>query len=135
MTNITELIPQRSPILMIDEFLGFDKQVSRSHLLVTDDNLFVDDGVLCECGIIEHIAQSAAARVGFIFKSKGEPIPLGYIGAVNSFNLMEYPKVGDEIFTEINVAQEFMNISLIEAQCNVNDNVVAQCKMKIFLEQ
>ncbi len=134
MHSVTDLIPQRSPILMIDEFLGFEGESSKTRLAVRDTNIFVDGGIMSECGLIEHIAQSAAARVGHVFRSKNEPVPLGYIGAVNNFSLVERPRTGDEVITRIDVIQEVMNISLIEAQCSVNDRVIARCKMKIFLD-
>ena len=69
MDNILDLIPQRAPIVMVDEFLGIEDSVSRTRFTVTQDNIFVDNNKLSECGLIEHIAQSAAARVGYIFRS------------------------------------------------------------------
>jgi LPXTG-motif cell wall-anchored protein len=97
--DILELIPQRMPIVMVDEFLGIEENMSRTCLTVSDGNIFVDNGEFSECGLIEHIAQSAAARVGYIFKSQNQTIPIGYIGAVNDFSLVENPKVGDTITT------------------------------------
>jgi hypothetical protein len=94
----------------------------------------VDNGEFSECGLIEHIAQSAAARVGYIFKSQNQTIPIGYIGAVNDFSLVENPKVGDTITTTIEVIQEVFNITLIKALCVVDGKEVAACKMKIFLD-
>ena len=90
---------------------------------------------MSECGLIEHIAQSAAARVGFIFKSKQQPIPIGYIGSVNNFELNKLPQVGDDISTTIEIIQEVFNITLIKASCYIGDEEIASCKMKIFLEQ
>lgn len=50
---------------MVDTFYGIDERgCARSGLTVTADNLFVADGVLDECGIVEHIAQSAAPEGG-----------------------------------------------------------------------
>lgn len=135
MDNILDLIPQRAPIVMIDEFLGFKGEISRSRLVVREDNIFVDDNTLSECGLIEHIAQSAAARVGYIFKSKDMPIPLGFIGSVNNFAISRHPAVGDDIITEIEIIQEVLSITLIEARCFVNDEEIASCRMKIFLQQ
>ena len=134
MANIIDLIPQRAPIMMVDEFLGIEESVSKSSLTVREDNIFVDDATLSECGLIEHIAQSAAARVGYIFKSKNQPIPLGYIGSVNNFELKAKAKVGERVFTTIEVLQEVFNITLIQARCYVEDVEIASCKMKIFLD-
>ena len=135
MDNILDLIPQRAPIVMVDEFLGIDENVSRTRFTVYEQNLFVENNKLSECGLIEHIAQSAAARVGYIFKSKQQPIPIGYIGSVNNFELKALPQVGDTVSTTIEVVQEVFNITLIQAYCRVGDKEIASCKMKIFLEQ
>ncbi len=131
---ILDLIPQRAPIVMVDEFLGMDNNISKTRLSVKDDNIFVDDGILSECGLIEHIAQSAAARVGYVFKTNNQEIPIGYIGSVNNFELKEFPKVGEVISTEIEIIQEVFNITLIQAKCYINDVEIASCKMKIFLD-
>ncbi|MBQ7819232.1 MAG: hydroxymyristoyl-ACP dehydratase [Bacteroidales bacterium] len=135
MNNILELIPQRAPIVMVDEFLGIEDNISRTRFTVYNDNIFVDDNKFSECGLIEHIAQSAAARVGYIFKSKNMPIPIGYIGSVNDFVITETLKPGDTITTTIEILQEVFSITLIKATCSVDDKEIASCKMKIFLEQ
>lgn len=134
MNNILDLIPQRAPIVMVDEFLGIDNNVSRTRFTVYNDNIFVNNGEFSECGIIEHIAQSAAARVGYIFKSKNLPIPIGYIGSINNFVIYQNPKVGEAINTTIEIIQEVFNITLIQAYCHIDGKEIASCRMKIFLE-
>ena len=132
--DILELIPQRAPIVMVDKFLGIEDGVSYTQFDVLEDNIMVEEGVLSECGLIEHIAQSAAARVGYIFKSQNQNIPIGYIGSVNKFSVESLPAVGRQIKTEVKVLQEVGGISLIEAVCKVADEVIANCRMKIFLD-
>lgn len=134
MNNILDLIPQRAPIVMVDEFLGIDNNVSRTRFTVYNDNIFVNNGEFSECGLIEHIAQSAAARVGYIFKSKNLPIPIGYIGSINNFVIYLNPKVGEAINTTIEIIQEVFNITLIQAYCHIDGKEIASCRMKIFLE-
>ena len=73
---ITELIPQRPPMVMVDRFEGIDAEdQSHTSLTVREDNLFVEEGALTECGLIEHMAQSAAARVGWRCREAGEKVP------------------------------------------------------------
>ena len=135
MYNITELIPQRAPIVMVDEFRGIDdSNASHTILTVRADNIFVEDDILDECGVIEHIAQSAAARVGYLCRESGKDVPLGYIGSINNFQLMFHPEVNDVVETRIDIIQEVFNISLIEACCMVNGRCAAVCRMKIFLD-
>lgn len=133
MNNILDLIPQRPPIVMVDSFLGISDNISRTCFTVTEENIFVNDGIFSECGLIEHIAQSAAARVGYVFKGRDERIPIGYIGSINDFKFVALPVVGDRIETEVEVIQEVFNITLIQARCFIGNNMAASCRMKIFL--
>ncbi|MBR6749009.1 MAG: hydroxymyristoyl-ACP dehydratase [Bacteroidaceae bacterium] len=132
--EILQLIPQRPPIVMVDTFYGIEGEQSMSGLTVTPDNIFVEDGELQESGIIEHIAQSAAARIGYIFTRKGEAVPLGFIGSVDKMQLHTLPPVGKQLHTTITVVQEVMGITLIRAEVVCDNEPVAQCNMKIFLE-
>lgn len=134
MMDIKELIPQREPIVMVDRFLGFDGDVSETEFSVSESNIFVANGRLGESGITEHIAQSAAARLGYLFRSQGKDIPLGYIGSVNKLKIERLPLVGARLHTEIKILQEVMGISLIEAQTSDEQGVVAVGQMKIFVD-
>lgn len=135
MFSIEELIPQRAPIVMVDRLTSIEEGVSYTELEVCADNLFVERGVLSECGLIEHIAQSAAARIGYLFRMRGEAVPIGYIGSVNQFALGRLPRVGERLTTSIRVLQEVYQVSLVEAEVRSGDEVVASSRMKIFLEQ
>lgn len=133
--EILEYIPQRGTIVMVDKFYGVEDRVSVSGLTVSPENIFCEGGKFQDCGIVEHIAQSAALRVGYICKSQGLEIPIGFIGSVNKFNLHILPNIGDDIVTEITVEQEVFNITLISAVSKVGERVVADCQMKIFLQE
>lgn len=132
-TALLNLIPQRLPILMIDAFNGFSGDDSLSSLTINEDNLFVEKKIFLESGLIEHIAQSAAARVGFVCKSQNKSVPIGFIGSVDKLVINELPHVGDVLETKITVLQEVFGITLIQAQVYVIDKLIASCNMKIFL--
>lgn len=132
---IVDLIPQRDPIVMVDGFAGIDEEgVSHSRLTVSEENIFVDEGQMSECGLIEHIAQSAAARVGYLFREQDKEVPLGFIGSVNKLEVKQWPQVGDRIETSIRIVQEVFQVTLIEAECCVAGELIATCRMKIFLD-
>ena len=102
---------------------------------VTDDNIFCQEGKLQEAGIIEHIAQSAAARIGYIYLQKNEPVPLGFIGSVDKLTLHRLPETGQKLSTEITVIQEVFDITLVSACVSTTEGVIAECRMKIFLDK
>lgn len=131
--GILNLIPQRSPIVMVDSFFGIENHCSYSGLTILHDNIFCQDGTLQEAGIIEHIAQSAAARIGYVYLQKDEPIPLGFIGSVDKMIIHCLPEAGQELFTEITIVQEVFDITLVAARVSTANGVIAECLMKIFL--
>lgn len=133
--DILKLIPQRPPIVMVDSFFGIEEDRSYSGLTVTADNIFCEAGKLQETGLIEHIAQSAAARIGYLYTQKGEEVPLGFIGSVDKLKVYSLPEIGMKLFTEITVVQEVFDITLIAAQVKVGEELMAECRMKIFIKK
>ncbi len=133
--DILKLIPQRSPIVMVDSFYGIEGDSSYAGLTVTTDNLFCLDGQLQEAGIIEHIAQSAAARIGYLYTQQEEAVPLGFIGSVDKLKLYKLPQAGSKLITEITIIQEVGDITLIAAKTQVDETLIAECRMKIFLKK
>ena len=133
--ELLQLIPQRPPMVMIDRFLGVNEAESYARLMVAPDNLFVCDGYLQESGIIEHIAQSAAARVGYLYRENREPVPLGFIGSVDKLTVHRLPGVGQSLYTTISIIQEVGDITLIGAKVEADAQLIAECRMKIFLKK
>lgn len=133
--GLLNLIPQRPPIVMVDSFCGIEGNSSYSGLTITADNIFCQEGALQEAGIIEHIAQSAAVRIGYIYTQKNEPVPLGFIGSIDKLTLHRLPEVGQELSTEITIIQEVFDITLVAARVSTPEGVVVECRMKIFLDK
>lgn len=134
--DILELIPQRPPMVLVDTFEGIDAEgMAHTTLEVRSDNLFLEEDRLTECGLTEHIAQSAAARIGYLFRKRGEEVPIGFIGSVNNLVVEQLPEVGVRLYTAVRVVQEVFNVTLIEAETATETETVARCKMKIFLQQ
>ena len=138
MTNydIKSLIPQREPILLVDALVGVEGDMARTQLTVRRDNSFVgDDGLLAEPGLIEHIAQSAALRAGYMNRTMGRRVQLGYIGAVNDLKVHFLPPVSSRLVTQNMVEQTVMNVTLLSARTECDGKPVAECRMKIYLEE
>lgn len=128
------LIPQRPPIVMVDVVWSADEQSADTGLTIQENNIFVKDGLFREPGLIEHIAQSAAAFAGYGTFVRGEEPKLGFIGEIKDcvFNLM--PPVGSELRTHIQLVTVIGGIRLINAEVRLKDELVATCVMKFFLK-
>jgi predicted hotdog family 3-hydroxylacyl-ACP dehydratase len=133
--DIQSLIPQRPPFVMIDKLLAFSETTTTTGFGIKADNIFVIDGVFKEPGLVENIAQTAAARAGYVSHTENKPVQVGYIGAVNNLQVFCLPKTGDELFTEITIENQIFDVTLISGKITCNGQLVAQCKMKIFISQ
>ncbi|MEP6726267.1 MAG: 3-hydroxyacyl-ACP dehydratase [Bacteroidota bacterium] len=132
--NIESLIPQKQPFVMIDELTGADGGFTRTRLQVRADNIFVENGVLTEPGLLENIAQTAAARAGYEANKDKAPVRVGYIGAVKNFEVIDLPAVGDIIETEIVIGNQVFDVSVIKGTITCGARVIAKCEMKIFIK-
>lgn len=133
--NILELIPQKPPFVMVDELLACAGNTATTRLTIRADNIFVQDGTFKEPGLVENIAQTAAARSGYVSKTENKPVPVGYIGAVNNLQVFALPGTGDELITEITIENQIFDVTLISGKITCNGNTMAQCTMKIFINQ
>jgi predicted hotdog family 3-hydroxylacyl-ACP dehydratase len=130
--DIHTLLPQQPPFVMVDTLLHCDMVVTRTNFCVKSDNLFCKDDVLTEPGVIENIAQTCAARMGYInLERRGGEVRVGFIGSIRNLNLYVLPKVGDLLETEIAVQSEIFNMTLVNAKVICGKELIADCEMKI----
>jgi 3-hydroxyacyl-[acyl-carrier-protein] dehydratase len=132
--DITQYIPQRSPFVMIDKIVQADASVSKTEFTIREGHMFVQDGFFTEPGIVENIAQTAGAGTGYRKQQEGKPVPLGYIGALKNLNIMDLPKIGDTIITEISFINKIMNVHIVQGRVYNHGNEIANCELKIFEE-
>ena len=130
---LNELIPQKPPFVMIDRLVSSDAVFSVTELEVRPDNLFVDNGRMTAAGLMDNIAQTCAARIGYINLNSGETVKIGVIGSISNLNIARTPKVGEHLVTTIKLLEEVFQVTLVEAIVKSDDEVLAQCNMKIAL--
>jgi predicted hotdog family 3-hydroxylacyl-ACP dehydratase len=132
---IESIIPQRPPFVMIDELIYSDEKCSRTRFRVRAENIFIENGCLSEAGLLENIAQTAAARAGFTAHNENKPVRLGYIGAVKNFEVFGLPVIADTLETEIVISNQVFNVIVINGTINCNNRLLAICEMKIFINK
>ena len=127
------LLPQRPPMVMVDRLLHCDPVVTQTEFTVREDNIMVDGGLMSACGLIENIAQTCAARMGYINLSNGKEVRVGVIGALRDMEIHSLPKVGDRIETRIEVSDEVFEMTLAQAESRCGDTLLASGTIKIAL--
>lgn len=134
MDNILPFIPQRPPFVMIDDIVSADDSMSTTTFTIREGHLFVDNGFFTEPGLVENMAQTAAAGTGYKAQQDGKPAPVGFIGALKNLSVNQLPKVGDTLTTEVAFKMQVMNAHIVEATIKVNEQEIAKCELKIFLQ-
>ncbi len=132
--TIIDLIPQRPPMVMIDTLVYAGEKSAGGKLFISETNLFCQEGYLQEAGMIEFIAQTAAAWTGYLQREAGKPVNLGYIGSIKNLVVSSLPAVNTEIASEIVVDSELLGYTIITGKVLQSGNVLMQCEMRIKVD-
>ena len=143
--EILQLIPQRNPFMMVDEFEATAPPTSKesltgascaTSLYVRLDNYFMlPNGELSESGLIEHIAQSASALAGYVAVKQGatQP-PIGMIAELKNFNCLRRPHASDQVTTHVTMGFSFGAMTLAHGISSVGDETICEVDLKIFIQ-
>ncbi|MCY1005241.1 hypothetical protein OV079_06570 [Nannocystis pusilla] len=95
---VAELVPQRPPMLLLDEVVAAGADDITCAAQVRPDNLFVIDGRVHASVLLEYMAQAIAAFAGLRARADHQPPALGLIAACRNFDLhAEHLAVGDPL--------------------------------------
>ncbi len=132
--DISNLIPQKTPFVMVDSLLDFTNEKVVSAFKIIPSNLFVENNILGEPGLVENMAQTVALHTGYDYFLKGEQAPTGYIGSIKSVTINKLPSVNDVIRTEATILHEFMGVTMVSVSVfNAEDQEIASGEMKTVI--
>ena len=93
----------------------------------------VEDGRMGETGLLENVAQTCAARMGYINMNSGKEVRVGVIGALRDMEIHALPEVGSTITTRIEVSDEVFGMTLAQAESYCGDTLLCRGTIKIAL--
>lgn len=131
--DILELIPQRTPFVMVDRLVSVEGRSATSVFQVKEENIFVRQGRFQESGLMENIAQTAAAMEGYRARSGRGEVKNGYIGGIKNLEIDALPVVGTVLTTVVTESNFVMNTSIVNGEVRAGDQMIARCEMKISL--
>ena len=94
----------------------------------------MEEGRLSAYGMVENIAQTAAAGSGYYYFINKLVVPVGFIGAITKLQILDYASIGHELTTEVTVIATLDQISIVRATSMLNDKVLVRCEMKMFTD-
>lgn len=130
--NVSSLLLQQPPFVMIDTLVHYDDALTVTETLIRKDNIFTEDGLFTPAGLMENIAQTCAARIGYINKYiLHRDIQIGFIAAVRNMEITECPAVGKTITTKVETIKEALGMILSNATITVDNKVIVTAEVKM----
>lgn len=120
---------------MVQTLERSDNEGAATRFTVTEDNILVEAGLFKEPGLVENIAQTAAARIGYSCQQEQKPVPVGFIGAVQQLKINRLPRVGEVLETRISIKNQVFNATIVDGLIAINGDVIASCEMRIFVAE
>ena len=133
--RLLDLIPQRPPMVMLDELVEVKDDSAVSRLTILPQNILVDNGFFVEEGMLENVAQTCAAMAGFQRLSANEEIQKGFIVGIKDVVVHRRPQIDKTITTSVKTVMNVMNMKVISAHVRDKDGECLDCEMRIFLEE
>ena len=143
--DIEQLIPQRKPFVMVDEFEAGDAPTTADSLtgascvtslsVRTDNYFMLPGGEMSASGLIEHIAQSASVLAGHVATQQGAVNPpVGMIAEVKHFVCQRYPCAGDLVSTTVTMDFSFGSMTLCHGTSCIGDDTICEVDLKLFIQ-
>ena len=130
--DIVRFIPQRAPMVMVHSLLEASDDHAITQLAITADNIFLASEIFTEPGLVENIAQTAAAHVGYQCALKSIPVPIGYIAAVRNLHILQLPMLNTIITTTVRIMNKVMDITVVQGIVEQEGRSLCTCEMRIF---
>jgi predicted hotdog family 3-hydroxylacyl-ACP dehydratase len=119
-------------MLLVDRLIHFDDRFTITETSIREGGIFIENGALSAAGMMENIAQTCAARIGYINRYiLKKNLKTGYIGAINSYDVLDLPRVGTTITTTAEKIEEALGILLVRAEVKVANKIYAKAEVKM----
>jgi len=134
---IGEILPQQPPFRFVDSFENYTEDGAVvAFTPQRGKQLLMEDGHLSAAGLVEHMAQASAARVGYVSKYILHiPVSIGFIGQVRKLIINRLPREGERIETEVLIRQEVFKITLADIVVRSGSEVLASASLKSALPE
>ena len=133
--DIDSIVLQQPPFRFVHRLDSFSKEESIITFTPGDGNLLMENGCLSAAGLIEHMAQANAARMGYYcVYILNAPVDIGYIGQVKDFTLHRLPRAGERLTTTVTLKYEVFKVSLCDVVVRSGEEVLARATLKTAIK-
>jgi predicted hotdog family 3-hydroxylacyl-ACP dehydratase len=143
--DIHNYLPHRKPMLMVDLIMSIGHESVETIFAVKEDNIFIDNGVLGEAGLIENAAQTCSAIVARSYfvddqeKDKPNVDVIGFISSIKTIKIHSLPKTGGEIKTTAHLKSRFdtgvYTTCMMSCTSHCNGELLLEGEINLFIQE
>ena len=131
---VGSILLQATPFRFVDTLVSFEREEVETAYTVPAEGPLIEAGHLTEAGLVENMAQSSAARIGYISVYIDHvPVRIGYLGQVKNLIINRLPSSGERLSTFVKVRQDIFGITLVDAEVRSGEETVASAAIKTAL--
>lgn len=132
--DIHTLLPQQQPFVIVGALTHYSDTRVCTTTVIPDNDIFVSDNVIMPFALAENIAQTCAARIGYINKYiLHKDIQIGVIAAIRNCHICALPHVGDTIHTQVDIIEDIFDMTLAKAVITSGGTVVTTAEITLKL--
>lgn len=129
---VRDLIPQRSPMKLVDTLLSVGERCAEVETLVSETNPFLNEnGELEPAAYMEIIAQASAALNGFQLRHHAAK-PEGFLMGARNLVVHASARPGDRLVTSIYKAHKFEDFGILTGRVTCNGHCLAEGEIKVY---
>jgi len=143
--DIKNYLPHRKPFLMVDMISKMDDTSVETFFKISADNIFIENNLFAESGLIENAAQTCSAIVakGYYVDENNvdkEAVDvIGFISAIKKLQVFSLPKSGTTITTKATLVSNFVtdDYSLCTMNCKTfeRENLLLEGEINLFIQE
>ena len=143
--DIHNYLPHRKPMLMVDVIVDINPENVETVFAIKEDNIFLENGILCEAGLIENAAQTCSSIVAksYLVDDDAQDIPnvdvIGFISSIKTIQIHKLPKLGNEITTTANLISRFdtgvYTTCMVSCKSYCNGELLLEGEINLFIQE
>lgn len=143
--DIKNYLPHRFPMLMVDMILVMDEEKVETVFEIKENNIFVQNNLFIEAGLIENAAQTCSSIVAKDYfvdadnKDKVDVDVVGFISAIKTLKIHKLPTIGTTIKTISVLVSKFVtdDYSLCTMSCQTfnNQELLLEGEINLFIQE
>jgi len=131
-TDITKIIPHRSPMVMIDQYTRISETAGTAEKNFSENDYPCDGGWVLQGVLIECVAQTVAAHHGYAQNNKEDEPAMGMLVTIDSFDFFHPVPEDAAITINIDETDEIGPFHLIRGEILCQETILARGRIKIF---